>query len=78
MNDYATIHEIPAPTRALPPVDDPTLLTPLKELERRHIERVLRAAGGNQRLAARMLSISRWSLARRLRKYGIRPTEVAS
>lgn len=53
------------------------LSTPLRDVERRHIERVMHAAGGNQRLAARMLAISRWSLARRLRKYGLQVASAA-
>jgi DNA-binding protein Fis len=32
---------------------------------------VLHEAGGNQRRASRILGISRWSLSRRLRKYGM-------
>jgi DNA-binding protein Fis len=36
-----------------------------------HIARVLAAAAGNQRRAARILGVSRWSLARRLKKYGL-------
>ena len=48
-----------------------TLCT-LRELEARHIARALDLSGGNQRRAARMLGVTRWSLARRLRKYGFR------
>jgi DNA-binding protein Fis len=39
----------------------------------RHIQRVLEEARGNQRRASRILGISRWSLSRRLRKYGMQP-----
>jgi len=46
-------------------------LPPLRDVERRHIERVLQEAHGNQRRASRILGISRWSLSRRLRKYGM-------
>ena len=54
-----------------------TLCT-LQELEARHIARAVDAARGNQRRAARMLGITRWSLARRLRKLGLcsRPAEM--
>jgi len=45
----------------------------LREVEIRHIERVLQEARGNQRRASRILGISRWSLSRRLRKYGLQP-----
>jgi DNA-binding NtrC family response regulator len=64
----------------LPPVPSPApLLCSLRDVERRHIEVVLRAVRGNQRNAARILGISRWSLARRLRKHGLqaRPLRVA-
>lgn len=46
----------------------------LEALEVGHIRRALEQAGGNQRRAARALGISRWSLSRRLRKHGLRPT----
>ena len=46
-------------------------LASLQEVERRHIERVLEEVRWNQRRAARILGISRWSLGRRLRKHGM-------
>jgi DNA-binding NtrC family response regulator len=46
-------------------------LPSLRDVEMRHIQRVLEEARGNQRRASRILGISRWSLSRRLRKYGI-------
>ena len=52
-------------------------LPSLQELERRYIARVLQEAHGNQRRAARILGISRWSLSRRLRKYGL-PARTAA
>jgi ActR/RegA family two-component response regulator len=36
-----------------------------------HIAHVLDVVGSNQRRAARALGITRWSLARRLTKYGL-------
>ncbi len=48
-------------------------LPSLRDVEMHHIERVLLEARGNQRRASRILGISRWSLSRRLRKYGIEP-----
>jgi len=42
----------------------------LAEVERLHIERVLRQAGGNRAEAARRLGIDRKTLWRRLRRYG--------
>jgi transcriptional regulator with GAF, ATPase, and Fis domain len=52
-------------------------LLSLQDLERRHIERVLDEVQWNQRQAARILGITRWSLARRLRKYAIHPPAAA-
>jgi DNA-binding NtrC family response regulator len=46
-------------------------LPSLRDVEMRYIERVLQEARGNQRRASRILGISRWSLSRRLRKYGM-------
>jgi transcriptional regulator of acetoin/glycerol metabolism len=48
-------------------------LPSLEDVEMRHIRRVLEDTRGNQRRAARILGITRWSLARRLRKYGLLP-----
>ena len=52
-------------------------LPSLEDLERRYIARVLQEARGNRRRAARILGITRWSLARRLRKYGLPPRAAA-
>jgi two-component system response regulator HydG/two-component system response regulator AtoC len=48
-------------------------LASLRDVEQQHIERVLQESRGNQRRASRVLGISRWSLSRRLRKYGMQP-----
>src|SRR5262245_22777480 len=52
-------------------------LPSLHDLERRYIARVLEEARGNQRQAAPILGISRRSLSRRLRKYGLPPRTAA-
>jgi DNA-binding NtrC family response regulator len=44
---------------------------PLREIEKLYIGHVLTEVRGNQRRAAKLLGISRWSLARRLRKHGL-------
>ncbi len=44
--------------------------TLLKEVERRHVLRILRMAGGNKSRAAQMLGIDRGTLYHRLREYG--------
>jgi two-component system response regulator AtoC len=45
---------------------------PLAEVEREHIQRTLRAAGGNKAVAARMLGLDRKTLYRKLAQYRIR------
>ncbi|HJQ85792.1 MAG TPA: sigma 54-interacting transcriptional regulator [Candidatus Binatia bacterium] len=50
-------------------------LPSLRDVEMRHIQRVLEEARGNQRRASRILGISRWSLSRRLRKYNMQPRQ---
>ena len=52
-------------------------LPSLEDLERRYIARVLQDSHGNRRCAARILGITRWSLDRRLRKYGLPPRAAA-
>ena len=44
----------------------------LEDVEREHIERVLRDCNGNHSQAARILDIDRTTLYSRLRKYGVR------
>ena len=43
----------------------------LEAMERRHIERTLRATGGHRGNAARILGISERNLYRKLREYGL-------
>jgi len=44
-------------------------MMPLKEVEDRHIDRVLRAVGGNRQEAARILGIDRSTLYRKMRRF---------
>jgi two-component system response regulator HydG len=44
----------------------------LDDVERAHIERVLRECGGNHSRAARVLDIDRTTLYSRLRRYGLK------
>jgi DNA-binding NtrC family response regulator len=46
-------------------------LAPLQDVEREHIERVLRATGGHKTRAAEILQLSRPRLNRLLRRYGL-------
>ncbi|HBP20439.1 MAG TPA: sigma-54-dependent Fis family transcriptional regulator, partial [Planctomycetes bacterium] len=50
-------------------LDSPEVMLSLQELERRHIERVLAAVGGNKARAARILGLDRKTLYRRLDHY---------
>lgn len=51
--------------------DVSTPLVPLAEMEKQHILHALELAGDNRTLAADMLGISRSSLWRKLREYGV-------
>ena len=53
------------------PVDEPLPMITLTELERRHIQRVLTASGGQMNVAAEILGIHRNTLRRKLVEYGI-------
>ena len=49
--------------------DDPAELVPMEEIERRYIERVLAAVGGNKKEAARVLGFDRATLYRKLERH---------
>lgn len=49
----------------------PFVLKPLRDMERDHILGALTAAGGNRARAAELLQISRQTMHRRLREYGV-------
>jgi two-component system response regulator HydG len=49
---------------------DPQDLLPLEVIERRYIEAVLRAVGGNRSQAARILGLDRKTLYRKLKRFG--------
>ncbi|MDA1183724.1 MAG: sigma-54 dependent transcriptional regulator [Acidobacteria bacterium] len=53
--------------------DEAPQLPTLREVERRHIARVLAAAGWNKKEASRMLEISRGTLYRKIVDYGLDP-----
>ena len=50
--------------------EDPAELLPMEEVERRYIQRVLEAVGGNKTMAARILGFDRTTLYRKLERYG--------
>jgi len=64
------------PEIAVPSFDD-TNLAPmtLEEVEKHHILRRLEECGGNRSEAARQLGISRNTLARKLKSYGLAPDD---
>ena len=51
-------------------------LIPVAEIERRHILAVLKNCGGNQRKTARILKISKSTLWRKLKEYGVDAQEL--
>ena len=51
--------------------DDPSELATMEEVERRYIQRVLEAVGGNKTMAARVLGFDRTTLYRKLDRYGL-------
>ena len=51
--------------------EDPDELMTLDTLERRYIDRVLRAVCGNKTLGAKLLGVDRRTLYRKLSRYGI-------
>jgi two-component system response regulator HydG len=53
--------------------EDPELLPPMEEVERRYVLRVLDSVQGNKALAARILGFDRKTLYRKLERYGIAP-----
>ena len=55
----------------LPSAEEPAPMLTLSELERKHIQRVLNASGGQMNVAAEILGIHRNTLRRKLTEYGI-------
>jgi DNA-binding protein Fis len=51
--------------------EDPDADTPLEDLEKWHIDRVLRKYEGNRSHAARILGISRSTLQDKIKRYGL-------
>jgi DNA-binding NtrC family response regulator len=65
VRDYRTSHVLVA-------ANDPSELVPLAEVERRYIERVMEAVGGNKRQAAQLLGLDRATLYRKLDRWSVR------
>ncbi len=61
----------PAPAAPAPAQDEPDVDTALEDLEKWHIDRVLRKYDGNRSHAARVLGISRSTLQDKIKRYGL-------
>jgi two-component system response regulator HydG len=74
--DEVTVDDLPEKIRSyarshvVVAADDPSELVSMEEVERRYIQRVLEAVGGNKTLAARVLGFDRATLYRKLARYG--------
>ncbi len=66
VRDYRASHVLVAST-------DPTELVSLDEVERRYVERVMQAVGGNKRQAAQLLGLDRATLYRKLERWSQPP-----
>jgi two-component system response regulator HydG len=58
-------------TQLVVSAEDPEVMPPMEEVERRYVLRVLEAVHGNKALAARVLGFDRKTLYRKLERYGI-------
>ena len=65
VRDYRASHVLVA-------ANDPSELVPLDEVERRYVERVMEAVGGNKRQAAQILGLDRATLYRKLERWSPR------
>jgi two-component system, NtrC family, response regulator AtoC len=73
-SDVLTLDLLPLASAAAgvpAPRSEDEVLLPLHEIERRHIERVLRHTGWNKRRASAVLAISRPTLDRKIEEYGL-------
>jgi DNA-binding NtrC family response regulator len=58
-----------------PPSETETGILPLREIERRHIERALRSTGWNKRRTCALLEISRPTLDRKIEEFELKPPQ---
>jgi len=70
--------QVAAYSSNLSPVQSPAVLagTPIRELERLHVENTLALTDGNRTHAAVMLGISLRTLRNRIREYGLPPRRI--
>ncbi|MGA8940611.1 MAG: sigma-54 dependent transcriptional regulator [Acidobacteriaceae bacterium] len=71
--------QMAARSASLSPVQSPAVLagTPIRQLERLHVENTLALTDGNRTHAAEMLGISLRTLRNRIREYGLPPRRTA-
>ena len=68
------VQHLPTDVRdASPTVSEPHVPRTLQDIERTHIERTLRANGANRTHSARELGISRATLIKKIKEYGLNP-----
>jgi transcriptional regulator with PAS, ATPase and Fis domain len=68
------VQHLPADVRdSTTPITEPHVPRTLADIERVHIERTLRAHASNRTHAARELGISRATLIKKIREYGLNP-----
>ena len=67
----------PGASRLAAGADEETIL-PLREIEKRHVDRALRATGWNKRRTCALLDISRPTLDRKIDEFGLQRPEVES
>ena len=76
--DEVVVEDLPAQVReyrashVLVAANDPSELVPLAEVERRYVERVMEAVGGNKRQAAQVLGLDRATLYRKLERWSVK------
>ncbi|MBI2377676.1 MAG: sigma-54-dependent Fis family transcriptional regulator [Deltaproteobacteria bacterium] len=81
--DEVVVEDLPERVRSyehpavVVPEGDAGELPPMEEVERRYIERVLAATGGNRSVAAKILGLDRSTLYRRLVRYGAETSETS-
>jgi DNA-binding NtrC family response regulator len=83
-HEKITVEDLPKKVRAyhsshvLVGSNNPSELLSMEEVERRYIQHVVQAVGGNRTLAARILGLDRKTLYRKLSHYGSSDTDAAS
>ena len=78
--EFVPSQRSPGRTRAAEPAEGAAALhigTPIREMERMHLEKTLALTGGNRTQAAEMLGISLRTVRNKIREYGLPPRRYA-